>query len=112
MLAALAPDVTTTNDGGGEVHAALKVVHGADRVARLHLGLQRRRMSAGPGRFELRLVGGLPALVAELPPGPPREAERVVMLFDVAADGRIRAIHTVLASSKLTHVRWPAPVEA
>jgi RNA polymerase sigma-70 factor (ECF subfamily) len=108
--AALAPDATSTNDGGGQYHAALNVVRGAERVARLHLGLQRRRLGAGTDglRVAQRTVGGLPALVALLPPNGPHEATRVVMLFDVDASGHIRAVHTVLAPGKLSHVRWPA----
>lgn len=38
MLATLDPDVVLTSDGGGEVPAARRPVHGADRVARLVLG--------------------------------------------------------------------------
>lgn len=111
VLAALAPDATSTSDGGGHFHAALNVVRGADRVARLHLGLQKRRLGGGAEglRIEQRTLGGLPALVVELPPGPAAEAIRTVMLFDVDAAGRIRAIHTVIAPPKLSHVRWPSP---
>lgn len=39
LLTALDPDVVLTSDGGGQVSAARRPVHGAERVARLVLGL-------------------------------------------------------------------------
>ena len=39
LVGALDPDVVLTSDGGGQVSAARRPVHGADRVARLLLGL-------------------------------------------------------------------------
>jgi RNA polymerase sigma-70 factor, ECF subfamily len=39
LMTVLDPDVTLTSDGGGKVRAALRPVHGADRVARLLVGL-------------------------------------------------------------------------
>jgi len=39
LMSMLDPDVTLTSDGGGQVRAARRPVHGADRVARLLVGL-------------------------------------------------------------------------
>lgn len=39
LLTALDPDVVLTSDGGGQVSAARRPVHGAERVARLVLGM-------------------------------------------------------------------------
>jgi RNA polymerase sigma-70 factor (ECF subfamily) len=110
VLAVLATDVESVSDGGGEVYAALNVVRGPDHVARLFLGLTRRRLAAatGPTSFEIRVLGGSVALVAELPDHGPREATRSVLLFDVDDGGAIRRIWNVLPPRKLAHVRFPA----
>ena len=42
LVALLAEDVTWTADGGGKAKAALKVVHGAERVAQFVMGVLRR----------------------------------------------------------------------
>ena len=47
LLAALAPDVTVTSDGGGIVHAAMRTVHGRDRAVRF-LQQPSSRVSADP----------------------------------------------------------------
>lgn len=61
LLAVLAPDVVFISDGGGRVSAALKPVVGAQKVARLLLGLAGQDV---PGlRTELRTVNGRPAAV-------------------------------------------------
>ena len=39
LMAMLDPDVKLTSDGGGQVRAARRPVHGADRVARMLIGL-------------------------------------------------------------------------
>ncbi|GII05412.1 RNA polymerase sigma factor SigJ [Planobispora takensis] len=47
LVAVLDSDAVLTSDGGGEVNAARRPVHGAERVARFLLGLVSR---AGPGQ--------------------------------------------------------------
>ena len=57
----LAQDARAVTDGGGQVKTALKVVRGADRVARLYTGLAQK---IDPSlRYEVREVNGWPALV-------------------------------------------------
>jgi RNA polymerase sigma-70 factor (ECF subfamily) len=64
LLTMLAPDVVWTADSDGKVSAARRPVAGADRVARLILGLLR---SAGDdGRVEPAFYNGAPALVLYL----------------------------------------------
>jgi len=54
----------------------------------------------GPGaRIELRVINGLPAALIAYASAIKRHASRVVMRCEVNADGRIRALHTILASS-------------
>jgi RNA polymerase sigma-70 factor (ECF subfamily) len=100
--ACLADDVRAMSDGGGEYLAALLPVKGKDRVVRFLLGVQ-RKASAG-GRFELRLLNGMPAVVAEVVPRE-RFAPRYVVRCELGMDGQIREVHLIVASRKLTRVR-------
>jgi len=105
MEALLSDDVRARSDGAGEFHAARLPIVGPKRVAIFCTRIAARRPVL---RSEVRLLNGLPALVTELAGGLPREAARVVVALDLAADGRIRRIDTVLASRKLTAIAAPA----
>ncbi len=100
--ASLAADARLLSDGGGEYRAALRPVLGGSRIQRFFLGLTRKLGAAG--RFEVRSLNGLPAVVAEY--DDPREGwgQRFVMRRDVDANGAIREVHIVVASKKLTAV--------
>jgi RNA polymerase sigma-70 factor (ECF subfamily) len=101
LEALLRDDVLALSDGGGEYLAARIPVTGAARVARMYLNLTRKH-GGGELRYALRSLNGLPALVAErLRPGP-GESPRFVLRVDVDASGRITAVHSVLATRKLT----------
>lgn len=89
------------NDGGGEVMAARKIVGGAERVARLYLGLMRK--TSPVERLAIRAMNGVPMLVAERT-ARGGEAARFVIGCDVDAGGRITRLYTVLATRKLAHV--------
>lgn len=93
LLAVLDPDVTATSDGGGQVTAARRPVHGADRVARFVLGLATRLSPDqsvevvtvnGTTGFAV-LEGGRPTVVASL----------------LVHGGRVRRLDVVLAPDKL-----------
>jgi len=103
MEALLADDVRSVSDGG-EFPAAHRPVVGRRRVMRLFFGLQRH---LGPNvAATVRTVNGLPAVLIDFG-RQQRGAPRGVMLFSVDADGRITAVHTVLASRKLNAVQFP-----
>jgi RNA polymerase sigma-70 factor (ECF subfamily) len=57
----LAQDARAVMDGGGQVKTARNVVHGADRVARLYIGLSKKVDLSF--RYEIREVNGWPSLV-------------------------------------------------
>jgi RNA polymerase sigma-70 factor, ECF subfamily len=57
----LAQDARAALDGGGRVKTALNVIRGADRIARLFIGLS-RKVDPNLG-YEVREVNGWPALV-------------------------------------------------
>ncbi|GAA3947904.1 RNA polymerase sigma-70 factor [Gordonia caeni] len=63
LMDLLAPDVVFLGDGGGVRSAARRPVHGADKVARLVVGLL--RVGAGLGAMGVRFAqyNGLPAVV-------------------------------------------------
>ena len=104
--ACLTDAARVTSDGGGEFLAALRPVHGADRVARFILGIQKK--SQAVGRFALRDVNGLPALVAEVDASMSanvnRWAPRYLARCEIDAEGKIRELHLVVASRKLTAI--------
>lgn len=96
--ALLADDVRSVSDGG-EYASGHRPVIGRERVTRLVLGLHRKRPVA---RFDLRTINGLPAIIADFGHYRPRLAPRGVIRCDIDREGRITALHTVLASRKLT----------
>ncbi|HEV8324572.1 MAG TPA: sigma-70 family RNA polymerase sigma factor [Myxococcota bacterium] len=104
MEVLLAEDVVSLSDGGGEFHAARKPVIGRGRVARFFLGVAER--GGRITRLETRLLNGLPALVIERDDLRPGDAPRFVMRCDVDDDGRIVALHSVLATRKLAALRF------
>jgi hypothetical protein len=94
LLALLAPDATLISDGGGKVATARNVIRGADRVARLLLGLARKRTL----RHDITSINGDPGVVR-------RRAGKVHSTLSIAADaGQIRAVYIVLNPDKLRSI--------
>jgi RNA polymerase sigma factor (sigma-70 family) len=102
--ALLADGVRAVSDGGGEFFAARVPILGRVRVARFHLNIAGRRSAAA--RFEVRHVNGLPALVVIFDDGRTQEPPRMVLRCDIDGEGRISAVHVVLATRKLTAVHF------
>lgn len=100
----LAEDVVSTSDGGGEVTAARQPVRGRDRVLRLILGLAAK--SLVEPRFAIRSLNGLPAIVVEDVYRSSKLASRYTIHVNLDQDDRIRDLHTVLAPSKLSAVKF------
>jgi RNA polymerase sigma-70 factor (ECF subfamily) len=104
MQALLADGVRTITDAGGEFNALHAPMVGVQRVATLHLRVAKRR---SPGaRTLLRMINGLPALVIQYATAERRQAPRTVLRCEVDGDGRIRELHVVLATRKLSAVRF------
>jgi RNA polymerase sigma-70 factor, ECF subfamily len=101
--AMLAADVRLLSDGGGEYHAALNPVRGRDRVSRLLLSLTAKMET--PTMFEVRMVNGEPALLVELPAAH-GFAPRWVFRIDLDREGLVREVHAILASKKLSAIRF------
>jgi RNA polymerase sigma-70 factor (ECF subfamily) len=98
LLELLAPDVVMVGDGGGKAWATARPTTGAERVARLVLGLSRRGPKIGV-RLEPASVNGQPGAITYDP------QDRVVNVFTLdIADGRVQTIRSILNPDKLRHL--------
>ncbi len=99
----LAEHVVSLSDGGDEFFAAKVPIVGRERVIKFELGLM--RVSGGSVvDVSLREINGLPAFVARFDPKMPRYAPRAVIRCDVGDTGEIVALHSILATEKLTAI--------
>jgi RNA polymerase sigma-70 factor (ECF subfamily) len=100
LLALFAPDATWTADGGGKTAAAPRPIVGADRIARLVIGL-REKFWAVDRTIELTMVNGETGLCI-------RDGQRVTATMSIVTDGeRIHAVYAVVNPEKLTKVTKP-----
>jgi RNA polymerase sigma-70 factor (ECF subfamily) len=102
----LASDVRLVADGGGKVRAALNVIEGADRVARLMVEATRKHPDSWwRDDFTLRfgIVNGMPAAIIESPEGVMQTAA-----FEIEGDV-VRAMYVVRNPDKLKHLTTAPP---
>ncbi|HEV7791874.1 MAG TPA: RNA polymerase sigma factor SigJ [Pseudonocardia sp.] len=97
LVALLHPDAVLINDSGGMTPAARRVIHGAEKVARLLLGLTNRYGGDLLAGWSPVLVNGEQGYRSG---GGRSGAPESVSVFSVQ-DGRIAAIYTVLNPAKL-----------
>jgi RNA polymerase sigma-70 factor (ECF subfamily) len=97
LVALLHPDAVLINDSGGMTPAARRVIHGAEKVARLLLGLTNRYGDDLLAGWSPVLVNGEQGYRSG---GGRGGAPESVSVFSVQ-DGRIAAIYTVLNPAKL-----------
>jgi RNA polymerase sigma-70 factor (ECF subfamily) len=100
----LSESVRTLTDGGGEYTALRRPLVGRRAVLTLHLRVAMRR-GAG-ARVEWRTLNGEPGVLIQYASAVRRQAPRAVVRCEVGEDGRICELHTVMASRKLTAVRF------
>jgi len=94
LLALFAPDATWTADGGGKAGAALLPIVGADRIAKLVLGL-REKFWAVDRTVEVATVNGETGLCI-------RDGHRLTATLSIATDGeRILDVYAVVNPDKL-----------
>jgi RNA polymerase sigma-70 factor, ECF subfamily len=94
LLSLFAPDASWTADSGGKTPAAARPILGADRIARLVIGLRQKFWVAGR-HFEITVVNGETALCL-------LDGGHLVATMSIATDGRhIQAVYTVLNPDKL-----------
>jgi RNA polymerase sigma-70 factor (ECF subfamily) len=101
MIAMLAEDVTFSSDGGGKRPATMRSVVGADRVARLILGLIRKSNALETYRVAFADVNAMPGLLFIV-----GDRVELAIAFDTHA-GRIHGIWGVSNPDKLTTLRPP-----
>jgi RNA polymerase sigma-70 factor, ECF subfamily len=102
LMAMLAPDVVWTADSDGKASAARRPVSGAEKVARLVLGLVRLGLAEGSGgRVEPAVYNGGPALV--LYTGDRLEG---IVILEVV-DGTITNFYAMRNPDKLVGVTVP-----
>jgi RNA polymerase sigma-70 factor (ECF subfamily) len=102
LIELLAPDVVWTADSAGKVSAARRPVHGADRVARLIIGLL--RTAGEQGRVELATYNNAPALKLYL-----GDSFEGVITVEIT-DGRISHFYAMRNPEKLTTVAIPRAI--
>lgn len=103
MEATLRDDARMLSDGGGEYFAARVAVLGPERIARFYRRVKRPGVAMSVRATE---VNGLPALLVEFDEAHGKLAPRVVTRVDVDADGKIAALHSILASDKLAALHF------
>ena len=94
VLARFAPDATWTADGGGKTGAAVNPIVGADRIARLVIGLREKFWAHGR-ILEIATINGEAGLRL-------RDGDRLVATMSIATDGQqIFAVYAVVNPDKL-----------
>ena len=95
LISLFAPDATWTADGGGKAGAAPLPIVGADRIARLVLGL-REKFWAPNRAVEVATINGETGLLI-------RDGNRLAATMSIATDGqRIFAVYAVVNPDKLS----------
>jgi RNA polymerase sigma-70 factor (ECF subfamily) len=101
--ATLASDVRTLTDGG-TFHAARKPIVGRERVAHFYCRLF--ELGGRGAQVSVRMLNGLPALVFDAGHARPGYPPHGIIRIDLGDEGQVRTIHSVLATHKLTAVRF------
>ncbi|GAA0992401.1 RNA polymerase sigma-70 factor [Nocardiopsis tropica] len=99
LMDVLAPDVVFLGDGGGVASAARRPVHGADRVARLLIGLFRKGSTMGEMGLRFAVYNGMPAMVVSFD-----GVVDMVTCIEVSGDA-ITGVYSVRNPAKLTAIR-------
>jgi len=94
LVALFAPDATWTADGGGKTPAAAHPIIGAERIARLLIGL-REKFWAVDRELTVTTINGEPGLAIH-------DGDRLTATMSIATDGkRILAVYAVVNPEKL-----------
>jgi RNA polymerase sigma-70 factor (ECF subfamily) len=104
LIELLAPDVVWTADSAGKVSAARRPVTGADKVARLVLGLMRGAAERAEARVDLATYNNAPALVLYL-----GEQLEGVITVEIT-DGKISHFYAMRNPDKLAAVTIPRAI--
>ena len=98
LVGLLAADAVLHGDGGGKAPALTAPVHGAERIARLLVGLVRRGRAVGMSARPAE-INGHPGLLTLGPDG------RLLGVFALdIADGRVQTVRSMVNPDKLRHL--------
>ena len=102
LVSFLAADATFYGDGGGKAQAFPRPVHGGEHVARLFAGIfdQGHKLN---GAWRFAFVNGQPGMLAFDANG----GLITVMALDIAADGLVKAIRSIVNPDKIAHLGFP-----
>jgi RNA polymerase sigma-70 factor (ECF subfamily) len=100
VQALLSEDVTYMGDGGGKAKTTVRAVAGAERVARLVVGIERKWTDGG--RHQMIVVNGAPGLLTW------RDGQPDSVTSVAVREGRIAAIYVVRNPDKLAYLPWRA----
>lgn len=99
LLALFTDDAVLYSDGGGRVRAALRPIHGPDRISRMFIGLRRLHSEVSPPpRFVA--INGSPGLIM-------RHGDGSLSAMTFAFEGdRVKAVYVVRNPEKLAAIRF------
>jgi Sigma-70, region 4 len=102
LVSFLAADATFYGDGGGKAQAFPRPVHGGEHVARLFAGIfaQGHKLNA---TWRFAFVNGQPGMLAFDANG----GLITVMALDIAADGLITTVRSIVNPDKIRHLGFP-----
>lgn len=107
LRALFAEDAVHVSDGGGLVRAALRPLHGAERLARLYLQIG-SQMSGHDIGFEIRMLNGAPALLIH-----DGQTLSTALWIEVDEDGEhIAAVHALRHPDKLARLQAVTKTES
>lgn len=96
LVEMLSPDAVWTSDGGGKVSAARRPVHGANRVARIAIGLSQAATTLPDIRIEMSTYNSSPALLIY------SEGRLDTVLALSIVDGKVEHVFGIRNPDKLT----------
>jgi RNA polymerase sigma-70 factor (TIGR02957 family) len=98
LVTLLADDVALHGDGGGRAPALARSLHGPDRVARTLLAWAKAGRRAGLVLAPTHVNGQPGARIGD------RDGRTLSVMEIEVADGRVRAVHSVINPDKLRHL--------
>jgi len=102
LVSFLAADATFYGDGGGKAQAFPRPVHGGEHVARLFAGIFTKGHELN-ATWRFAFVNGQPGMLAFDANG----GLVTVMALDIAADGLVTTIRSIVNPDKIRHLGFP-----
>ena len=113
LRALMAEDVELISDAGGAFVAARRPLAGRRKVATFLHGLaQQSSEMLRPPEVTPCFVNGLPAVIIDIDPPPPRRAPRTLLSMALDESHHIRSLYLIMAPEKLNASPWTPPPAA